>query len=70
MNQIAVTQKKDGMRSSTDSTLEVLPAEDTLLVTLEELWANMPVSSKQYYNYDIDVYRHHKIIQLMRDNEE
>lgn len=60
----------DGMRSSIDSTLEVLPAEDEMLLTIEELWASMPVSSKQYYNYDIDVYRHIKIIQLMRDNEE
>ena len=65
-----ITQKKDGMRSSTDSTLEVLPAEDEMLMTIEELWANMPLSSKQYYNYDIDVYRHHKIVQVMMDNEE
>lgn len=65
-----ITLKKGGMRSSTDSTLEVLPAEDEMLMTIEQLWANMPLSSKQYYNYDIDVYRHHKIIQVMRDNEE
>jgi hypothetical protein len=64
--------KKDGMRSTIDNqdTLEILPMEDEMVVSIEVLWANMPASSKQYYGYDVDVYRHHKIIQAMRDSEE
>lgn len=65
-----ITQKKDGMRNLTDDFEEVVPAETGLIMSIEEMWSAMPVKSKQYYNYDIDVYRHHKIIQLMRDNEE
>lgn len=50
--------------------LECLPAEDSMLMTIEEMWAKMPASSKVYYANDIEVYRHHKIAQLLRDKEE
>lgn len=59
------------MRSTIDNQVEliVLPMENEILC-IEELWASMPMTSKQYYGYDVDVYRHHKIIQAMRDSEE
>jgi hypothetical protein len=44
--------------------------EDEIVISIEEMWASMPATSKQYYGYDVDVYRHHKIIQAMRDSEE
>ena len=72
MRKIVITQKMDGMRNSTDNqgVLEILPMEDEIVVSIEVLWANMPASSKQYYGYDVDVYRHHKIIQAMTNSEE
>ena len=60
------------MRNSIDNqeALVVLPMEDEIVISIEEMWASMPATSKQYYGYDVDVYRHHKIIQAMRDSEE
>jgi hypothetical protein len=49
---------------------QVIPAEDSMLMSIEEMWASMPASSKVYYHNDIEVYRHHKIAQLLRDKEE
>lgn len=50
--------------------LEFVVAEDSMLLTIEELWDKMPMTSKKYYDYDVDVYRHYKIAQLMRDKGE
>jgi hypothetical protein len=57
-------------RTMNGKVLECLPAEDSMLMTIEEMWAKMPASSKVYYANDIEVYRHHKIAQLLRDKEE
>jgi hypothetical protein len=60
------------MRNSIDNqeAFVVLPMEDEIVISIEEMWASMPATSKQYYGYDVDVYRHYKITQAMRDSEE
>jgi hypothetical protein len=34
--------------------------EEDVLLSIEEMWAEMPASSRYYYNFDIEVYRKYK----------
>ena len=42
------------------NSLIMLPVEEEELLTIEEMWAEMPISSQYYYNFDIEVYRKYK----------
>tara|TARA_R110002126_G_scaffold276162_1_gene421694 strand:+ start:4625 stop:4795 length:171 start_codon:yes stop_codon:yes gene_type:complete len=47
--------------------LNVIPAESGEYHTIKELWMMMPTSDKVNYNQDINVYKHHKLAQVIRE---
>lgn len=49
------------------SYLEVIPAESGEYHTIEELWMMMPASDKVNYDQDINVYKHHKLAMVVRE---
>ena len=40
--------------------VEILPMDEEVILTIEQMWEEMPITSKYYYDFDIEVYRKHK----------
>jgi hypothetical protein len=51
------------------SKIIVIPVEKER-INIKQLWNMIPESSKKYYNNDIRVYRHHKLMQIFRDKQD
>jgi hypothetical protein len=43
-----------------NSLLHAIPIDEEDILSIEEMWAEMPISSQYYYDFNIEVYRKYK----------